>query len=97
MAQYDVHALGDGTLVLDCQADVLAALDTRFVVPLLPLGVVQRIDRLNPVLCVHGEEYVLMSQGAATVPKGELKTNVAMCRDDRYAILNALDVLITGS
>lgn len=92
-----MHALGDNTLVLDCQADVLEALDTRFVVPLLPLGVVQRIERLNPVLRVNGEDLVFMPQGAATVPKRELKSVVAMCRDDRYEILIALDVLITGT
>ena len=36
MAKYDVYRLRGDTLVVDCQADLLSDLQTRFVVPLIP-------------------------------------------------------------
>lgn len=38
MAKFDVYRLRDsGGLVVDCQADLLDGLNTRFVVPSLPI------------------------------------------------------------
>ncbi len=39
MAKYGVYyAKTDNTLLVDCQADILEILDTRVVVPLLPVA-----------------------------------------------------------
>ena len=62
MAKYDVYRQpsGDGYL-LDCQADLLSNLNTRFVVPLFPTAVANRTaPRLNPILNVGDEPYVLI-------------------------------------
>ena len=50
MARFDVHANPSGPgYLLDCQADLLSHLTTRFVVPLLPLDAAPKpAARLNP-------------------------------------------------
>lgn len=87
----------DGALVLDCQADILRDLGTRFVVPLIPAGMIVRIDRLNPNFTVNGEALTLYPQGAATVPRAELRPHVASLAKERYVILNAIDILLKGN
>ena len=51
MARFDVHASRrGGLLLLDCQANVLSSLNTRFVVPLQPEATAPKAARrLNPV------------------------------------------------
>jgi toxin CcdB len=58
--------------VLDIQADLLAELTTRVVVPLIPVGAVRKIAAdLNPVFEVEGQRHVMLTQAVATVPKRE--------------------------
>ncbi len=97
MARFDVHvgARGRGYL-LDCQADLLADLDTRVVVPLLPAEGVPRATRLNPVFTV-GEKPVIMSpQLIFAIPRERLAAPVASLGAEHLVIMNALDLLITG-
>ena len=98
MAQFDVHARsGAPGLLLDCQADLLSTLNTRFVVPLLPRIIAPKpADRLNPVFTVAGEEVVMLTQFAAAVRTNELGERITSLADERYAITNALDLLISG-
>ncbi len=98
MAQFDVYARRNGPgYVLDCQSNVLERLNTRFVVPLLPVGSAPgALGHLNPVFEIQGASFVLMPQNAATVPIRELVATVTSLEAQRYAVLNALDVLITG-
>lgn len=96
MPQFDVHPLADGGLSVDCQSDILRFLDTRFVVPLLPSGVVIETAGLNPGFSVDGALMSLYPQGAAIVPKTELGRSIASLADERYKIRNALDMLLTG-
>ncbi|WP_196795971.1 CcdB family protein, partial [Komagataeibacter europaeus] len=53
MARFDVYRLtgrGEARFVLDVQADLLDAIGTRVVVPLLPQGTAPKpAKRLNPV------------------------------------------------
>lgn len=51
MAKFDVYARPNGAgYLLDCQADLLSDLSTRFVIPLLPLDEAPTpAARLNPV------------------------------------------------
>lgn len=68
MAQFDVHKLASGTLVVDAQTDVLARLVTRVVVPLITrkkLG--KPITRLDPIVTVRGTEYVMLVQDLAAI------------------------------
>jgi toxin CcdB len=98
MARFDVHRnpAGPGYL-LDCQADILADLSTRLVVPLLPPDVAPLPSRrLNPRLFVHEQEVVMMTHFAASVPRSALNEPVASLDDEHDAIMNAFDMLLTG-
>lgn len=96
MAQFDVHRLGDG-LVIDCQADLLDTLNSRFVVPLLPRDrAPPPAKRLNPVFEVAGGEYVMATQMASAVARRELGEVVATLTERALEVTGALDVLVGG-
>ena len=98
MARFDVyrHVGGPGYL-LDCQADVLSILNTRFVVPLLPPDEAPRAsERLNPAFRVDGEQVIMFTQFAASVPVSDLKQQVDSLADEHATIMNALDMLLSG-
>ena len=98
MARFDVYRLRQsGGLVLDCQADLLADLKTRFVVPLLPEAKGPKAaDRLNPIFHFAGGSFVMVTQFAATVHVRELGDVIASLQREEIAIANALDMLLTG-
>jgi toxin CcdB len=98
MAQFDVHASPSGRgLLLDCQADLLSDLDTRFVAPLLPLDEAPKpAGRLNPLFDVRGKRYVMVTQYVSTLELRELGLRIASLARHHHEIVNALDVLITG-
>ncbi|WP_010186081.1 CcdB family protein [Sphingomonas sp. PAMC 26605] len=98
MARFDVYRTRDfDEVVLDCQADVLDDLPTRFVVPLVPAARIGRIyERLNPVLSVSDGDYVMATQYAATVPVKHLGKRIGALSTEQAAIMNALDMLLTG-
>ena len=83
--------------LLDCQADVLDRLNTRFVVPLLPPAEGPLpIARLNPAFTVSDQEVVMYTQFAAAVSARELNSPVTSLGSEHRTIMNALDVLLTG-
>lgn len=97
MAQFDVRRTLDGSLVVDCQSDLLRHLDTRFVVPLLPASDFEVVARrLNPLFTIEDVEYVLYTQFAAAVPARQLNDVVTNLDDQSFVIIDALDVLLTG-
>ncbi len=98
MARFDVYRPGAGeALLLDCQADLLSGLDSRFVVPLMPLGFLANpFARLNPFLAVEGVRLVMVTQSAATVPVRALGRHVVSLAHEQATIMNALDMLLTG-
>jgi toxin CcdB len=84
-------------LVLDVQADLLAGLATRVVVPLLPETAFHAAaERLNPVFEIDGRRFVLLVQSIATLPRRELRGAVASLKDQRDTILAAIDFLLSG-
>jgi toxin CcdB len=96
MARFDVLALVDG-LVLDCQADLLSDLRTRFVVPLTELAEASvAAGRLNSVLHLPQGPFVMVTQAAATIDVWEIKRVVISLADAEATIMNALDMLLTG-
>ena len=97
MAQFDVHHFGNAALVVDCQADLLAQLDSRFVAPLVAETDAPRVAaRLNPIFEINGTRYVLLTQAAASVRNRELGEVVASLADRSFEVTGALDVLING-
>lgn len=97
MARFDVYAREEGAgYLLDCQADVLQRFDTRFVVPLLPAAGAKRATRLHPIFEVREESMIMVTQLAAAVSGRALGKPIASLEDQHAAIMNALDMLITG-
>ena len=99
MARFDVIRLRSSEgLVLDCQADLLRQLSTRFVVPLVPLdrAPASPMARLNPIFVVDGQQLVMLTQFAATEDVRELGAVVTSLIAEETHITNALDVLLTG-
>lgn len=98
MAKLDVYRQrGGGPLVLDCQADLLNGLNTRLVVPLMPLNDAPApAARLNPVFEVQGQSLMMATQFAAAIPVRELSERIASLVNEQDAIANALDMLISG-
>lgn len=75
----------------------METLNTRLVVPLLPLSKAPLpAKRLNPLFEIDGENYVMVSQFLAAVPKGLLRKQVGNLEERFSEISDALDLLITG-
>ncbi len=97
MSQFTVYRTPDGQLLIDCQSDALAHLNTRLVAPLLPLDrAPPQHARLNPVFNVMGERVVMVTQFMATVVVAELGDEISDLLDARYAVTGAIDMLVTG-
>ena len=102
MAQFDVyqHKQGKNTLLLvDVQSHLLSDLETRIVIPLIPLSQAkaERATRLKPVLNLSGQDYVLLTTDMSAQLKsncGELLFNIE--HPHRDTIINAIDFLILG-
>ena len=98
MAKYEVYPNFDSSgYLLDVQADLLTDLNTRIVVPLMPLDKAPKpAKRLNPVFEIEGKQVMMATQFLAAVPARILKTpagNLASCIDE---ISNALDMVFVG-
>lgn len=97
MARFDVYASSESGFLLDCQADILGHLNTRFVVPLLPPNHAPRAaDKLNPSFLVAGETVIMVTQFAGSAPTRELGEPVSSLASQHPTIMNALDMLLTG-
>jgi toxin CcdB len=97
MARFDVFRLAEGTLVIDCQADLLDGLNTRVVAPLIPLeGAPTPAKRLNPIFSVEGRDHVLLTQFVATVELRELREKIGTLIEHELEVGNALDMLFSG-
>ncbi|WBH15254.1 CcdB family protein [Sphingomonas radiodurans] len=95
MAKFDVYPDGEGEYWLDCQSDLLSALNSRLVVPLRNAERYNSSDhRLNPRFSICGEEWVMLTHFAAAVPAKVLRQPVASLIAQEYEIGRALDVLI---
>lgn len=101
MAQFDVHKNPRGgayPLLLDVQADVLARLATRVVVPLMALKRYgsKPISRLNPTATIGRVDYVLVFQELAAIPAANLGEHVISLAHRRGELVAALDLVFTG-
>ena len=97
MARFDVFKTADGAYVIDYQADILAYLQTRLVIPLLPPELEPKVsERLNPAFMIGDHRYVLYPQFAASVSANELRDFVVSFSDHHYVIVDAFDMLTSG-
>ena len=87
---------GTGYL-LNVQSDLLHELNTRIVVPLLPLDQAPLpAKELNPVFSVDGKEHVMVTQYLAAIPIAELKKSVGDLQAHHNDIVAAIDLLLQG-
>jgi toxin CcdB len=98
MARFSVFRnAGAQGYLLDVQANILEHLNTRMVVPLLPLSMAPTPAKgLNPVFNVAGEQMVMMTQFMAAVPTSLLKLPESNLEFSRNEITAALDLLFQG-
>jgi toxin CcdB len=101
MAQFDVYRNPRGgpfPLLLDIQADLLARLGTRVVVPMATRKSYgpAPITRLNPLAKVRGVDYVLVFQELAAIPTAALGPQVGSLAPRRADLIAAMDLLTTG-
>ncbi len=99
--QVDLHRNPRGgtyPLLLDIQADLLASLATRAVVPLTTRKRhgARVITRLNPIVAVGGIDDVLVFQELSAVPTSALGAVVGSMAARRAEIVAAIDLLFAG-
>ncbi|MGR3806446.1 toxin CcdB [Pasteurella testudinis DSM 23072] len=84
--------------LVDVQSDIIGNLNTRLVIPLFPLKLFQArpAERLNPVIHIEGEDYLLMTHEMASVRTTLLGDEVASLLSQRQLIKNAIDFLLDG-
>ncbi len=103
MARYDVYrnqsarGADDTPFLLDVQADMLAQLRTRVVVPLrLAAGVPRPARTLQPCFRVAGQDVVMDTPALVGAPVAALGDHVGSLAAEGATILAALDLLLTG-
>lgn len=98
MARHDVYANKGGSgWLLDVQAEILQLLDTRIVVPLLPIGKApMRASRLNPTFVIEKEEVSMVTQYLAAVQGSGLRDPIANLSANHREIIDAMDMLFIG-
>lgn len=95
--QYAVYAVGQGSLVIDVQSDLVVTGLGRVVIPMVPLSSLEdRSTTLNPIVSLGDEVFVLLTQTIATVPLAALKKKVGYVPELRDDITRALDILFHG-
>jgi len=94
MARFEVYANPGGAGYV---LDVLNELNTRIVVPLMPLAQVPApAQRLNPVFEIGDEPHVMVTQFTAAVPRALLRSPVTSLRGQDNEIMAALDMVLVG-
>ena len=103
MAQFDLYENSNADThqlypyLLDVQADILADLPTRIVVPLILASEIKKpIPVLNPVLEIGQVPFVLSTPQMVGVSLNILGTKVCSLKDMRNLIIAALDLAFTG-
>ena len=98
MSRFDVYPNPNNTgFLLDVQTDLLGQLNTRIVVPLIPVSKApQAAKRLNPSFDIDGAPHVMVTQFMAAVPVSLLKNARSSLADQADEITNALDMVFFG-
>ena len=97
MAHFDVYRSSSSGYLLDVQTDLLAGLNTRMVVPLLPLDTAPKAaKRLNPIFDIEHQPYLMATQFMAAIPEAELKQKVGNLIEQQQEVSEALDMLFVG-
>lgn len=84
--------------LLDVQSGLLDHLDTRVVIPLAKAKSFggPPSEALKPIFDIGGERCILLTPMLAGISKKELGAEAGSLREEQFAIIAALDVLISG-
>jgi toxin CcdB len=104
MAQFCVYrnpnprSKATAPLLLDVQSELLDGLNTRVVIPLCLATTMKGklMNTLTPVFEIDGKGYALLTPQLAGIPKRHIGAKVADLSAQRFSIIAALDLLITG-
>ena len=97
MARFDFYINPEGGYLVDVQANLMSALNTRVVIPLMPRASAPRAaGRLNPVFQIEGKAFVMVTQFLAAIPQDELKEKAGSLAHRDVEIGDALDMLFVG-
>ena len=97
MARFDIYEIADGALVVDCQADFLNDISTRFVLPLMPSGESPPPNpRINPAFDLDGDRLILVTQFATSLRRTELRRKIGSLAAEGTRVTNAIGAL-TGT
>jgi toxin CcdB len=96
MAQFDLHRLGSGMLVVDLQTDLIGIDASRVVAPLRRAGAHAAFPGLTPAVAVAGADWIVRVPELAAVSAAELGAPVGSLAAHRDALKRALDILIDG-
>ncbi len=98
MARFCVYKNPEGEgYLLDLQSDISNHLNSRVVVPLLPISMAPLPAKiLNPCFEVADETLVMATQFMAAVPAHLLRTPLANLQPQRDEIVAAVDFLMQG-
>jgi toxin CcdB len=103
MAQFDVFENPNEEtnqavpFLLDVQADLLDALSTRVVVPLIAASAMSKaVKHLNPQFTIRNATVFMSTAELAGISFRSLGKKVSSLSDQRHEIIAALDFLFTG-
>jgi toxin CcdB len=83
--------------LLDIQSDLLEDLETTIVIPLTKIQTVtKKFTKLTPVVEVHGAKHLAMTQQIAGLDRTALGKPVDDLSMYRFAIVDAIDFIISG-
>ena len=83
---------------VNVQADLLNSLDSRMVIPLTPIDLLETKapSHLCPIIHIEEGDFVILTQQMTSVPMKVLEEEVNDLSAFRNEIIGALDFLITG-
>ena len=98
MARYDILPVSiTSGFLLNVQSDLLEDLNTRVVVPLMPVKHAPKsAEKLNPIFKIDGKRFVLATQFLSSVPHSVLETPVDNVGQHHEEIVAAIDMLTQG-
>jgi hypothetical protein len=82
--------------VVDVQSNRFHDILTRAVVPLIVTSDVEETPRLTPMFIVSGKKLYLQPLEIAILPTRLLRHPVTNLESERYRIISAIDLVITG-
>lgn len=88
----------DYPYLVDVQSEIIGELNSRIVIPLLPVNRLKnkQVKRLNPIIQVEGEEFLVMAHEMASVRTSMMGERVMDARAYRQLIKDSIDFIFDG-